>query len=174
MEAILRKMEETNKLLREDIRNCRQKDLEIIKKEIKKGNEEIQEEIRKREEEWKVEKAAMKIDIQNLKETVGKLKKNILSNLGKERRNNLIINTKLTQTEKLDVTIKKIIKDDLNLTVKVEEITYLTKTKYGNDLIKVKLNNREDKIKVMSNKYKLKGKQVFINDDNQRREADTS
>lgn len=169
MEAVLKKIDEMHQQFREELRKSRQQDREEIKNEIRKGNEEIREELRKREEAWKLEKAELKSEIKELTEKIDKLQRKEDWRERNERRNNIIVSGKVVKerkdVENIKAFVETVLREKLTVDVNIEEAAYITKSKKGEDIIKVVLKGKEDKIKIMKNKNKLKGTDIFINDD---------
>lgn len=85
------------------------------------------------------------------------------------RKNNIIIKGLETSDTTVTQDVKIMIERKLNLKTEIKEAVRLD-TKGKKEIILVKLNNNEDKQKIMKSKKQLKGNNVYIEDDLPREE----
>ena len=92
----------------------------------------------------------------------------------KERKNNIVIKSKefgdRTESDQNE-KVKKILQE-IESDVEFSKTTFIGKNTMGMGLVRVELNNLEDKIKIMKNKNKLKGQDRYIDDDMTRQERE--
>ena len=140
-------------------------DIQLQLKDIILNNTEMKEEIRSIKENWNREKIMLETKIIALEERLEKAENKIEGEEKRKRRNNIVITGwKMQSMEKAKEEVSNML---MNLAssndLGIEEVQKIpVGEKY---LIQVKFKNLEEKLKVMRNKNKLKGKNIYINDD---------
>lgn len=81
-----------------------------------------------------------------------------------EKRNNIIIRGFAPVTDNLNDEISNLLLEKLNIQVKVADSSRI-KIRKGGDLFKAKFCSSEDKRQIMTNKSRLAGSEISINDD---------
>lgn len=148
--SMIEQMSQDIKLLREEQHECNQK--------ISKLREE-NENVRKENEEIKAENENMRKEIQKLDKRVNYLEK-------VNKQNNVIVSgMRMNDQEQgsMKRTIEDLFKRELEVNVPVKYVTTL-----GQRICLVELENKEDKIRIMKNKSKLRkltGKTIYIDND---------
>lgn len=128
--------------------------------EIKRYGEEIRaikEELLKREVEWKAEK-------ENMQQKIEKLEQRLESQERKSRRNNIVIKGANLQGRNLKEGIQNLIEAETGVKIRVEEVYKIGKQETQN-IIVAKLQDFEQKIDVLKQKYKLGNKKIYIDSD---------
>lgn len=131
----------------------------IINEQMKEYGEEIRvlkEEALKKELEWKEEKNELKKEIEIMKIKLENQEK-------KERKNNIIIKGKNFPKENKKQEIKEFVKKELGVKVEIEEAYKVGREEMN--VTVVKLENFEQKIEILKNKYKLGRREIYIDCD---------
>lgn len=168
MDIVLRKLEEMSNQMTK-IEERRVEDTKTIREEISKYNQELKEELAKREVQWQKEKEELKKQITTLETKIEVIENKQKVTEEKERRKNVIVKIQLSNNERKDKIelkkcMEKLYKDKLEVDVTVTEVVHIVETKNG-DIVKVVMASRQDKIEIMKNKHKLRGKNIFVDDD---------
>lgn len=141
----------------EEIKQVR-KDQSEMRKEMESGNNEmraLREEIKATNERWEKKYKEMENKFKNLEKRV--------ENLENEKRKNNIIVTGLDMEGKNEEWKKQMeewINTELGVENKVKEVIEIVPKKYL-----VKMQNFEEKLGILKNKNKLKGKRIYIDSD---------
>lgn len=144
-----------SKEIREEIKNNK----EELKNEIIKNIEAIdvlKNEIMKKQEEWNQEK-------QILEDRIVKLERKIEADEKRKRVKTIVIKGLNTDVRDQEKQVKDFFERNLQQTVCMKEV-YIIGKKDTRPAVVVELNTREEKIRIMQNKYKLRGKEIFIDD----------
>ena len=161
MEEILRKLNDIKDELREIKENNR---------ELKEKYNEILDEVKNTHETFRKENENLKQEIHILKEKFAVLEKKQNWKEKDDKKYNIVITTKLAAKEMEDreEAKKKVTQICANVAgenVGIKNITFITNTKKGLNIIGARVQNHEQKIKIMKNKNKLKDTQTYIDDD---------
>lgn len=160
MEKLFTMIEEMGKEMREiktEIQSARSETNETIKKygeEIRS----IKEELIKKEVEWKKEKMEICREVQDLKARIEKQEKD-------KKRNNIIIkgwemkNTKMAETE-----VENFIHNSLQISVKVKNAFTIGKQEEKKITV-AEITSFTEKLAIMKNKARLRGNNIYIEDD---------
>lgn len=133
-----------------------QGDIRDLKTEVANNGEEtrkLREEMCKMQEEWDKEKEILRGEIHRANEKIEKLEKDRI-------KNNLVITGQIVDNQNESVTTREIenmIKKEINV-----QITARNTRKIGDNRYIIELNNWEDKIKILKEKGRLKGKELYI------------
>lgn len=142
-------------------------DLKVIREEqrenhtiiitLKKENQELREDIEKlnRRIDEMEEKSNTKNQI---------LERKMFQSEALNRKNNIIIKGLQVESRTATQDVENMMKSNLELNIDIKEVVIL-ETKREQKMIVVKMENMEDKKKVMKAKNKLKGKNIYIEDD---------
>lgn len=152
-----------------------------FKKEMKSNNQELKEELKEIKEEMRTnsviitemqkmqkefldrEKAWEK-EKDSLKEKLQLLEKRYEDQEKRMRSNNIIIKGLHTDDRKTSEIVQEFLESDLQVNCSVKSAELIKKVE-NTSIIKVELENKEDKSQVMKNKKKLKGKAIYIDND---------
>lgn len=145
-------------------------------KEIREQNGELKKELKRKSEEWARKEKEWEDQKERSKgnsEKIERLEVTEEKRDRKERRNNIIIagefeEEKVRDGRELTEVILRHIGVDDDEVVEPVEVIVLKNNKTvtdGQTRILVKLKDMKDKLKVMRNKFKLKGRDVYIDDD---------
>lgn len=171
-------MEEKMDILTEMMKNFMatvKSDLEEIKNEVNKIKREVSQvqqkadqtidKVERMEATWKEKEKAWKAEKELLERRMEEMEK---SNETQERfgkRNNIIIKgLQITGESNMKQNIKTFLKNKLDVEVMPMDAFEMGKDRNNKTMV-VKLNNWEDKMKVMKNKSKLRGGKVYIDSD---------
>ena len=125
--------------------------------ESKEENRKLREELRERDERWGVERREMSNRILKLEQKI-KQQERLM------RKNNIVIRgVKFNENLNVEEQVENFLLKELNIKVRVNEV-YSRETKNKDKVNVVKMSKLIDKINVMRNKNKLKGQQVYIED----------
>ena len=146
------------------------KDLNEIRAEIKKNNEEMKREIEKIRGEWKKKNEEMKIEMSGLKKRVTELERKDVMRERKERRNNIIVSGMKLSPEKrktgaLKQEVQRLLKQKQVAEVNIESAFHLSQDEKGNSRIVATLRTFEEKMAVMKGKSGLAGTEIYVGDD---------
>ena len=158
--------------------------------DIKKENESINKEIRELKEEWKRKREAWEREkeeiqkrIKNLEtkrdkadeliERINRIEQKEEARKKREKRNNITLKgEELPRGETPEDTAVKVISENLQVEVEIEDIFWTRKGERGSILI-AKLRNWQQKKEIMIKKGKLKGKKIYIDNDLTKNERET-
>ena len=125
--------------------------------ESKEENRKLREELRERDERWGVERREMSNRILKLEQKIEQQERLM-------RKNNIVIRgVKFNENLNVEEQVENFLLKELNIKVRVNEV-YSRETKNKDKVNVVKMSKLIDKINVMRNKNKLKGQQVYIED----------
>lgn len=144
----------------EDIKNELKKNNLDIKNELKKNNEEVKqlrEEMKIKEGKWNKEKGQMR-------ERITELEYKVESEERKKKKNNVVVMGIESTTEQPKEEIESLFQKEMGVVVNTKSV-YKIGRKQEKQNILVQLQNWEDKVKIMKNKNKLKGKNIYIEND---------
>jgi len=166
-EEILKEMKE---VLREIKASKSTAVLEELKKElveIKEFNKNLRKEYLKKERQWEKEKMELKKVIVGLEEKVSELLERDDQRERNERKNNIIVSGEFEDLtgknidKLMEYTLQKVTGEN----IPVFNTKVIQKNNDGESKFLVKLRSYEQKQKIMKNKHKLTGWEVYINDD---------
>lgn len=124
----------------------------------------VNEELALRDDAWKKEKSELESRIKTLENMEESRQK-------RERRNNVTIRGLATQSKDVKTEVDGLLHDKLGVDAKVARSSII-KTKKGQQLIVVNFDSFDDKIKVMKNKKKLAGSDIYISNDRTKKERE--
>lgn len=153
---------------------------EIVKKVVEKIEESSREIERKLGQEWKKELVKMreenekkngeiKRENEELRKEVMELKKKEEKRERRERKRNIIIKGEQLESGTAKQVAESVCREMCGEEVKIKEAFYVGRTE---KIILVEMENYEEKRKIMSNKFKLKGKEIYVDDDMSKMERD--
>lgn len=175
------KMDEIKALLKE-LRNDLKEDMRVMKEEIKDDIKEIKEDLKGMEKEIKQNREDMEVvkeEIKLMKLNWEKEKNEILEKLEdsdkkleksekNKIRNNLVVSGIQISTqdeEEIKAEIENMIDKEIRVKAAVKKAYKIGQNKYI-----IKMNNWSDKIKILKEKNKMKGRDIFIDSDLTRQE----
>lgn len=179
MEEMMKALEAHSKVMRKEFKEMKdqiRKDMEDAKneqiKEVEKWKNEQQREVEKwkneqqqRIEEWRKEERKLVQDVQkenrDLRERVKELEKYRLEQEKKERRCNIVIKG----AEAEDKPARQAVKEVLEKIGKEKNVNVVDAFKIRNGIIVAKISSIEEKSAIMRNRAKLRGTNVYIDDD---------
>lgn len=145
------------KQMLEEIKKIR-KDQDEMKEKIEINNQEIKalgDEIKKTNEKWEKKYEDLESRFTTLERKV--------ENMEKEKRKNNVVITGIeidAKDEESKQLVEKWMEKELGVYRKIKEVIKITQ-----DKMLVKMENFEDKMELLINKRKLKGKQIYIDND---------
>lgn len=176
MEQILEKLKKLDEI-QDELRdvNKQTKDLarshDDFKDEVKKWMKDVEASQRQLEDE----NHQLQQKVQSLEKKFSSLEKNGEARDKRDRKNNIIITEKpkidYSTPEEVCKRVKEIIEHISGKEIKIEESYIITKKSNGTYILKAKLSNFQNKIDTMKNKHKLKGTDIYIEDDYTKKEA---
>ena len=137
--------------------------LEKMIEELIKKVDENTEETRKLREDSKEKEQKWNKERQEMGDKITKLEKRLEGMDRERRRNNVIIKGIDLGRHNLSETVDKLIKEKLNVETQVKSAVLMDRT--DTKVIIVQLRDFQEKMKVMKNKYKLKGLNIYMEDD---------
>ena len=137
--------------------------LEKMIEELIKKVDENTEETRKLREDSKEKEQKWNKERQEMGDKITKLEKRLEGLDRERRRNNVIIKGIDLDGHNLSETVSKLIKEKLNVETQVKSAVLMDRT--DTKVIIVQLRDFQEKMKVMKNKYKLKGLNIYMEDD---------
>ncbi|XP_076671859.1 uncharacterized protein LOC143370501 [Andrena cerasifolii] len=140
--------------MKEDLKEVRKENTDLI--DLIRDMSNLKEKMEEKETRWTEERAKMEKRIAVLEETEESRRR-------KERKSIIIIKG-LQIKDGVEEETRRFLKDKLRMEVEIDYIQE-TKTKNNNQLIKVKLADWENKLKIKANKKVLKGERIHIDDD---------
>ncbi|KAK9739255.1 hypothetical protein QE152_g9163 [Popillia japonica] len=148
----------------------------LMRKEISGMREEMQEWKRmyaKEREEWKKEKKVMGEKIEKLEDELWSLQKRERrkGKNGKKKKRHMVIKGEGTEKIRSNVDCQRFIQAELGVQAQIQSM-YRVGGKKGRGMVVATVGNWEEKRLIMSNKQKLKGKRVYIDDDLTKRERE--
>lgn len=170
MEKILEEMKKMTTVIKDEIRIGNETMLENWKSEFEKEINDVKEELKRTREQVKIqweshqrEKEEWEEERKGLKGRINTIEKRLEGMEKKTRRNNIVItgiDDLKTDNGDIKEHINNILRDKLDVEAKIRE-TY----RVGRNKCVVEMENIGEKIKIVKNKNKLKGSQLYINDD---------
>lgn len=141
--------------IRDDIRGIRS-DIQIMREEAEKNREEVREmreEIDRMKEMWAREKNELKDKMEKFEEEMERRERHKI-------RNNLVVTgveLKVSEREKLKVELTKLIEAELGLKVGVGDAYKIGERKYV-----MEVNNWAEKLQILKEKRRLKGRSIYL------------
>ena len=171
MEEVLRKLI--------DIQN-ELKEIKISNKEVRKENEKLREEIRKYQKIREEEAKKLNIKMKALEERIDFLEEEKERSEKIEKKNNLIITEKVAnkgnQEERrrgVRKRVEDLLKHVTEKEIPIQNVKLIAMNSKGRDIIAVKLQHFDDKMIVLKKKGKLRGSDIYIDNDLTKKEAAT-
>lgn len=143
-------------------------------KEVKESNEEIKLDLRKRSEEWQREKQEMQTQIDSFKAELGQIKEKEAARDKRERKKNIVVTGHYGREDDLPKQFEIFCEEKLGIQAKVKTARVIAKNKNDEPLVLIRMQNVEDKVKIMKVKGKLREKniKVYIDDDMSKEERE--
>lgn len=145
--------------MEEEIRDMKNMMIEMMEEMRKntKENRDLREELKKREDMWAKEKNA-------LIERIEKLENKLENQEKKERKCNLVIKGLQIEENEKEKSLEKFIKNTMNIETRVKKAFKMNK-KGNSDIILAEMETWEEKQAIMTNKSKLRGSAIYIEND---------
>lgn len=134
--------------------------MQDILKELRANTSEIRElkeEMKSKEKKWECER-------KELTERIEKLEQRIEKNEKEKRRNNLVIKGKNLENSNNKEKMAEFMKNKLEVDAEIKKVVTISKKDDWNTIL-VQMETWEEKLKVLKNKNKLKGSNIFIEHD---------
>ncbi|XP_018397084.1 PREDICTED: golgin subfamily A member 6-like protein 6 [Cyphomyrmex costatus] len=165
MRKEFREMKEQIRKDMEDANNKQIKELEKWKNEQQREVEKWKNEQKQRIEEWRKEERKLVQDVQrenrDLRERVKELEKYKLEQEKKERRCNIVIKGAEVENK----PVRQAVKEVLEKIGEEKNVNVIDAFKIRNEIIVAKISSTEEKSVIMRNRAKLRGTNVYIDDD---------
>lgn len=168
MEEILKRLEVLN-IIQEDL-----KEIRLTNQRAMKNYEELKEEMLKTRTFIEEENRELKSRVELLENKIKEIEKTEEYKEKKEKKKNIIISGKdlKKKSHSVENIAREVISKMCSKLPDIEEIRSIPTKHEESTVILVKFKNFQDKLELMKNKPKLKGEDIYVNDDLTKKEAD--